>query len=129
MLGTLVFWILFLTFVAAFGLQVANRVRIIAAAPNTFHVDHFGYRAARWLADVLFQRKTIEERPVAGVAHALVFWGFIAFAGYTVTEFLYGLGIVNLDQLINSAFGTLVSRQAPAAIERAFRVYLSLIHI
>jgi putative peptidoglycan lipid II flippase len=35
-----------------------------------------------------------------------------------------GLGIVNLDQLINSAFGTLVSRQAPAAIERAFRVYM-----
>ena len=95
-MATLVFWILFLTFVAAFGLQVANRLRIIAAAPNTFHVDHFGYRTARWLADVLFQRKTIEERPVAGVAHALVFWGFIAFAGYTVTEFLYGLGIVNL---------------------------------
>src|SRR6516225_8170018 len=95
-MATLVFWILFLTFVAAFGLQVAKRLRIIAAAPNTFHVDHFGYRTARWLADVLFQRKTIEERPVAGVAHALVFWGFIAFAGYTVTEFLYGLGIVNL---------------------------------
>ena len=24
--------------------------------------------------------------------HAFVFWGFIAFAGYTLTEFLYGLG-------------------------------------
>ncbi len=35
-----------------------------------------------------------------------------------------GLGIVNLDQLINSAFGTLVNYEAPRAIENAFRVYM-----
>jgi putative peptidoglycan lipid II flippase len=35
-----------------------------------------------------------------------------------------GLGIVNLDQLINSAFGSLVSEEAPRAIENAFRVYM-----
>jgi putative peptidoglycan lipid II flippase len=35
-----------------------------------------------------------------------------------------GLGIVNLDQLINSAFGSLVSSQAPSAIDRAFRIYM-----
>jgi putative peptidoglycan lipid II flippase len=35
-----------------------------------------------------------------------------------------GLGIVNLDQLINSAFGTLVSAEAPRAIDNAFRVYM-----
>jgi putative peptidoglycan lipid II flippase len=35
-----------------------------------------------------------------------------------------GLGIVNLDQLINSAFGGLVSEQAPSAINNAFRVYM-----
>ncbi len=35
-----------------------------------------------------------------------------------------GLGIVNLDQLINSAFGTLVSVQAPRAIDAAFRIYM-----
>ena len=34
-----------------------------------------------------------------------------------------GLGIVNLDQLINSVFGTLVSKEAPRAIDNAFRVY------
>jgi Fe-S oxidoreductase len=33
---------------------------------------------------------------VAGLAHAFVFWGFVAFGGYTVTEFLHGLGIVDL---------------------------------
>ena len=28
--------------------------------------------------------------------HAFVFWGFVAFGGYTLTEFLHGLGIVDL---------------------------------
>jgi putative peptidoglycan lipid II flippase len=35
-----------------------------------------------------------------------------------------GLGIVNLDQLINSAFGGLVNANAPRAIDQAFRIYL-----
>jgi len=35
-----------------------------------------------------------------------------------------GLGIVNLDQLINSSFGTLVSTEAPRAIDNAFRIYM-----
>ncbi|MHB1537847.1 MAG: murein biosynthesis integral membrane protein MurJ [Solirubrobacteraceae bacterium] len=35
-----------------------------------------------------------------------------------------GLGIVNLDQLINSIFGALVSKEAPSAIEKAFRIYM-----
>ena len=37
---------------------------------------------------------------------------------------MLGLGIVNLDQLINSAFGSLVSEEAPRAIDNAFRVYM-----
>ena len=35
-----------------------------------------------------------------------------------------GLGIINLDQLLNSIFGALVSPNAPAAINQAFRIYL-----
>jgi putative peptidoglycan lipid II flippase len=34
------------------------------------------------------------------------------------------IGIVNLDQFINSAFGSLVSAQAPRAIDQAFRIYM-----
>ena len=37
---------------------------------------------------------------------------------------MIGLGIVNLDQLINSLFGTLVSDEAPRAIDNAFRLYM-----
>ena len=35
-----------------------------------------------------------------------------------------GLGIVNLDQLLNSVFGSLVSAAAPRAIDNAFRIYM-----
>jgi Fe-S oxidoreductase/phosphatidylserine synthase len=93
---TLAFWLLFLTFVGAFAAQVSRRVRIIAAAPDGFSLDHLPFRIRRFVVDVLLQVRTIRERPAAGVMHALVFWGFVAFGGYTLTEFLYGLGIVDL---------------------------------
>jgi putative peptidoglycan lipid II flippase len=35
-----------------------------------------------------------------------------------------GLGIVNLDQLLNSSFGALVSKGAPSAIQYAFLIYM-----
>jgi Fe-S oxidoreductase len=97
-MATVAFWLLFLALVGAFAAQTARRARLVAAAPNTFRVDQIGVRARRWLLDVLLQRRTIRERPAAGIAHALVFWGFLAFAGYTSIEFLYGLGIVDLTR-------------------------------
>ncbi len=96
MIATIVFWALFLGFVAAFAAQVATRVRIVAAGANNFSLNQLPFRINRFALDVLLQRRTIRERPAAGVMHALVFWGFIAFAGYTTTEFLHGLGIVDL---------------------------------
>jgi Fe-S oxidoreductase len=98
MISVVVLWLLVISFVGAFAVQVATRVRLIAAAPNTFSTDQLGFRVRRFLIDVVGQGRTIRERPVAGLAHAFVFWGFIAFGGYTLTEFLRGLGIVDLTQ-------------------------------
>src|SRR5262249_43670465 len=66
------------------------------AAPDTFSTADTPFRVERFVFDVLLQRRTIRERPAAGLMHALVFWGFIAFAGYTSVEFGYGLGLVDL---------------------------------
>ena len=96
MIETAVFWLLVLTFLAAFAAQVARRVQLIAAAPRTFSLDNVPFRIQRFVADVLLQRRTIRERPVTGLMHAFVFWGFVAFAGYTAVEFLYGLGLADL---------------------------------
>jgi len=94
-MSTLLLWLLVLIFVGAFASQVATRVRLIAAAPNTFSLNDLGFRVQRFFVDVIGQRRTIAERPAAGLAHAFVFWGFVAFAGYTTVEFLSGLGIVD----------------------------------
>ena len=95
-MATLAFWILLLAFMGAFAAQVARRVQLIAAAPNTFSLDQLGLRTSHFIVDVLLQWRTIKERPLTGLMHAFVFWGFVAFGGYTLTEFLQGLGIVDL---------------------------------
>jgi Fe-S oxidoreductase len=97
-MSTIAFWILLLVFIGAFAAQVARRVQLIAAAPDTFSLDQLGVRTGRFLLDVVFQRKTITERPLTGLMHAFVFWGFVAFGGYTLVEFLYGLGLIDLTQ-------------------------------
>jgi Fe-S oxidoreductase len=88
--------VLVLAFLGAFAAQVATRVRLILAAPNTFSLDHPARRVRHFVVDVILQRRTIRERPAAGLAHAVVFWGFVAFGGYTVAEFLHGLGIADV---------------------------------
>ena len=95
-MSTLILWLLVLAFAGAFAAQVATRVRLIAAAPNTFSLENPAFRVRRFLIDVVLQRQTIRERPIPGLAHAFVFWGFVAFGGYTVAEFLHGLGIVDV---------------------------------
>ncbi|MEQ1728657.1 MAG: (Fe-S)-binding protein [Vicinamibacterales bacterium] len=101
---TLLLWLLVIGFAGAFAAQVAPRVRLIASAPNTFSTADTGARLSRFLIDVVAQRKTIVERPWAGLAHAFVFWGFIAFGGYTGIEFLAGLGIADLTHTGAFAF-------------------------
>jgi Fe-S oxidoreductase len=97
-IATVAFWLLFLGFVAAFVAQVATRVRIIAAGADNFSIENLPFRINRFIVDVLLQRRTIRERPAAGFMHALVFWGFVAFGGYTLAEFLHGLAIVNFTE-------------------------------
>lgn len=100
---TALLWVLVLAFAGAFAAQVSTRLRLIAAAPNTFSFENVPFRITRFLTDVVAQRRTIAERPVAGTAHAFVFWGFVAFGGYTAAEFLAGLGLVDLTD--TRAFG------------------------
>lgn len=96
--STLALWVLLVVFLGAFLARAATRLRLIAAGTGSFSFDHPAFRVKRLVVDVLLQRQTIRERPAAGVAHALVFWGFVAFAGYTAVEFSYGLGIVDLTR-------------------------------
>lgn len=53
--------------------------------------------------EVLLQGKVIRERPLPGLAHALVFWGFGAFALVTLNHFAAGFGSPFLSR--DGAFG------------------------
>jgi Fe-S oxidoreductase len=97
-LQTLILWLLVVAAVGAFAAQAAARLRLIAAAENNLSLSHFGFRVRRFLLDVVAQRATIRERPLVGLAHAFVFWGFVAFGGYTSIEFLAGLGLIDLTR-------------------------------
>ena len=83
-------------FVGWFAAQMAQRVRLLQAAPGGFQFDHLGGRVDRFITEVIFQSRTIAGRPIVGVAHLFVFWGFCAFGGFTAMEGLRGLGLIDV---------------------------------
>ena len=95
---TWIFRVLVLGFVAAFLAQVTKRARLAMRARNNIVVadGETGRRLLRFLTEVIFQSRTIGERPLVGLAHLGVYWGFMAFAGYTAVQFLAGLGIADV---------------------------------
>ncbi len=52
-----------------------------------------GRRVKDFVWEVLCQGKVIRERPLPGLAHAFVFWGFLAFAMVSVNHFAVGLNL------------------------------------
>src|SRR5258708_5809512 len=89
---------LFLVLLAAsalvFGLRFGRVVRKIREAkPDAdFELGSLGKRVWDFVSEVLLQSKVIRERPLPGLAHALVFWGFCAFALITLNHFAAGVG-------------------------------------
>src|SRR2546425_11293888 len=69
-------------------------------------------RVRQCVWEVLLQAKVIRERPLPGIAHAFVFWGFCAFALITVAHFAAGVGLNLLP--------------ADYAIVRVYRYFVAL---
>src|SRR5690348_5021206 len=79
-----------LAFWARFRKAVAQ---IRAAKPDVaFSLRPVGKRIRSFVLEVMLQSKVIRERPLAGIAHAFVFWGFCAFAVITVNHFASSFG-------------------------------------
>lgn len=77
-----------------------------------FHARPLGPRLRGFVWEVLLQGKVIRERPLPGLAHAFVFWGFCLFALVTLNHMAEGFGV------------TLVSRDSGAA-----RAYFALVAV
>src|SRR5580704_6539844 len=107
MLRMLILLVLTIASVTAFWLRFRRVVRIIAAAkPDSgFQFQDIPSRTGRFISEVLLQSKVIRERPLPGIAHAFVFWGFCAFALITINHFAEGFGFTLIVR--DSAFGRL----------------------
>src|SRR6202171_2020899 len=79
---------------SGFGWRFGAVLRTIRAAkPDAdFSLLPFGPRVRELVWDVMLQAKVIRERPLPGLAHALVFWGFCAFALVTLNHLAAGFG-------------------------------------
>jgi Fe-S oxidoreductase len=58
-----------------------------------FHLAPLGRRVWEFFSEVLCQSRVIRQRPLPGLAHAFVFWGFCAFALVTLNHIAVGFGI------------------------------------
>ncbi len=77
-----------------------------------FQLFPLGKRLWDFFWEVLCQAKVIRQRPLPGLAHAAVFWGFCAFALVTLNHFALGLGVGFLDS--QGGFGRFYSCLAAA---------------
>ena len=81
-----------------------------------FHLRPLGPRVWQFFWEVMLQGKVIRERPLPGVAHAFVFWGFCAFALITVNHLAAGFGapFLNRDSTFGKAYFLFVAAFAIA---------------
>jgi Fe-S oxidoreductase len=63
-----------------------------------FRLQPVGRRVAAFVWEVMLQGKVIAQRPLPGIAHALVFWGFCVFALVTINHFAEGVRLGFLDR-------------------------------
>src|SRR6201995_2922626 len=70
---------------------------LTARKDSDFRLSPVGKRVWDFFWEVICQAKVIRERPLPGLAHAFVFWGFCAFALVTMNHVAVGPGIGFLD--------------------------------
>jgi Fe-S oxidoreductase len=73
------------------GRRVVEVIRRARRTPD-FQVKPLGTRIRQFLWEVVLQGKVIAQRPLPGLAHALVFWGFCAFALITINHIASAFG-------------------------------------
>jgi Fe-S oxidoreductase len=63
-----------------------------------FHLRPLAPRIRQFVWEVMLQGKVIRERPLPGIAHAFVFWGFCAFGLITLNHIAAGFGLPFLSR-------------------------------
>jgi Fe-S oxidoreductase len=99
--GQVVLLIAIIVSLSLFGRKFGRVLRIIRdSKPDAdFHLRPIGPRIRKVLWEVVAQGQVIRQRPLPGLAHAFVFWGFCVFALVTLNHFAsaFGLGFLSPD--------------------------------
>ncbi len=127
--GLILFWIITLIAFGLFGKRITTLVKLLMRAKPENRFDNLGKRILSLFTFVLGQKRLLHEY-VIGVAHFLIFWGFLLFAGtfgWNLLKWLFPflpypyadeVGIIRIFFVIFSIF-TLLSL-AVATIRRVF---------
>jgi Fe-S oxidoreductase len=78
-----------------FWMRFGKVVRKIQDAKDdpTYSLQPVGPRIKKFVWEVMLQALVIKQRPLPGIAHAFVFWGFCAFGLVTLNHFAQGVGL------------------------------------
>jgi len=81
--------------VALFWKRFRPVVRIINSLRREpgFQLGALAPRVGQFVWEVLLQGKVVRDRPLPGIAHAFVFWGFLAFGLVTASHIAEGFGL------------------------------------
>lgn len=92
--GRIVLLVAILVSLSLFLRKFSAAVRtILAAKPDAdFHLQPIGPRIRKVIWEVVAQGLVIAQRPLPGLAHAFVFWGFCVFGLVTLNHFAAALG-------------------------------------
>jgi Fe-S oxidoreductase len=74
------------------------RVILQSKKDAEFRIQPVARRVADFIWEVMLQGKVISQRPLPGIAHALVFWGFCVFALITANHFAEAMHLGFLDR-------------------------------
>ena len=100
--------LLLLCSVCGFALRIRTVIQAVLDARKDpgFSIHPVSRRIWDFFTKVICQAQVIRERPLPGLAHAFVFWGFSAFAFVTLNHFATAFGIPFLrpDTAIGSAY-------------------------
>jgi heterodisulfide reductase subunit C len=97
---------IFLSSLALFWWRFRKVLKVIrgSRATTDFEVSPLAPRIRQFLWEVMLQGKVIEQRPLPGLAHAFVYWGFLAFGLVTVNHIATPFGGRFLTQ--DTGFGS-----------------------
>jgi len=98
--------VILLTSLALFWWRFQKVLNVIrgSRATSDFEVSPLWPRIRQFLWEVMLQGKVIEQRPLPGLAHAFVYWGFLAFGLITVNHLASAFGARFLTH--DSGFGS-----------------------